>query len=66
MVIISKDRYICHNTYTMEENMEYRILVDSCTDLPKQLKEDTHFKVIPLSLMVDDKVFVDNDGFSFS
>lgn len=44
--------------------MEYRILVDSCTDLPKQLKEDTHFKVIPLSLMVDDKVFVDNDGFN--
>lgn len=43
--------------------MDYKIVVDSCTDLPKQLKEDSHFKVIPLSLMVDDKVFVDNDGF---
>jgi DegV family protein with EDD domain len=43
--------------------MDYRILVDSCTDLPKELKEDPHIKIIPLSLMIDDKVFVDNDGF---
>lgn len=43
--------------------MDYKIVVDSCTDLPKQLKEDSHFKIIPLTLMVDDKVFVDNDGF---
>ncbi|TAH72922.1 MAG: DegV family protein [Anaerolineaceae bacterium] len=44
--------------------MEYKILVDSCTDLPKELKEDSSFKVIPLSLMVDDKVFVDNGEFN--
>lgn len=44
--------------------MDYKILVDSCTDLPKQLKEDPHFKIIPLSLMVDDKVFVDNEHFN--
>ena len=44
--------------------MDYKILVDSCTDLPKQLKEDPHFTVIPLSLMVDDKVFVDNEQFN--
>lgn len=44
--------------------MEYKILVDSCTDLPVQLKEDSHLKVIPLSLMVDDKVFVDNSEFN--
>lgn len=43
--------------------MNYKILVDSCTDLPKQLKEDPHIKVIPLTLMVDDQVFVDNEHF---
>lgn len=42
----------------------YKILVDSCTDLPKQLKEDPHIKIIPLSLMVDDKMFIDNDDFN--
>lgn len=43
--------------------MGYKILVDSCTDLPAPLKEDSSFKIIPLSLMVDDKVFVDNGSF---
>ena len=40
--------------------MKYKILVDSGTELPVELKEDSRFKVIPLSLMVDDKMFVDN------
>ena len=44
--------------------MDYKIVVDSCTDLPKQLKEDKSFEIIPLTLMVDDKVFVDNDKFN--
>lgn len=44
--------------------MDYKIVVDSCTDLPTQLKEDTSFKIIPLSLMVDEKVFVDNSEFN--
>ena len=44
--------------------MDYKIVVDSCTDLPKQLKEDKSFEFIPLTLMVDDKVFVDNDKFN--
>lgn len=46
--------------------MKYRILVDSCTDLPEQLREDEHIKVIPLTLRVDDKVFVDNEDFNQS
>lgn len=44
--------------------MGYRILVDSCSDLTAQLKEDPSFKVVPLSLMIDDKIFVDNDKFN--
>ena len=44
--------------------MEYKILVDSCTDLTPELKEDTSIKIIPLSLMIDDKVIVDNAEFN--
>lgn len=44
--------------------MDYKILVDSCTDLPKQLREDPHINVIPLTLMVDDKEYVDNEEFN--
>ena len=43
--------------------MKYKILVDSCTDLPVEFRKDERFKIIPLSLMVDDKVFVDNGEF---
>lgn len=41
--------------------MKYKILVDSCTDLPIQLKTDSHFKIIPLTLIIDDKIIVDNE-----
>lgn len=43
--------------------MDYRILVDSCTDLPKQIKEDPHIRIIPLILTIDDRDFVDNETF---
>lgn len=46
--------------------MDYRILVDSCTDLPKKLKEDEHIKIIPLTLRIDDKIFVDNEDLNQS
>lgn len=44
--------------------MNYKVLVDSCTDLTPQLTEDSRLKVIPLSLMVDNKVFKDNAEFN--
>lgn len=43
--------------------MEYKIVVDSCTDLPKILKEDPAIKVVPLTLMVGDLVYMDNQEF---
>jgi len=43
--------------------MSYRIIGDSCTDLPKFLKEDPHFKLIPLTLIVDDVPIEDNETF---
>jgi DegV family protein with EDD domain len=44
--------------------MDYRILVDSCTDLPKQIKEDPHIRIIPLTLTIDDRDVVDNETFN--
>jgi DegV family protein with EDD domain len=43
--------------------MSYRIIGDSCTDLPKSLKEDPHFKLVPLTLIVDDVSIVDDETF---
>lgn len=43
--------------------MSYRIIGDSCTDLPKELREDPHFKLVPLTLIVDDTSIVDDDTF---
>ncbi len=43
--------------------MSYRIIGDSCTDLPKELREDPHFKLVPLTLIVDDASIVDDDTF---
>lgn len=43
--------------------MSYRIIGDSCTDLPKSLKADSHFKLVPLTLMVDDFCVVDDETF---
>lgn len=44
--------------------MSYRIIGDSCTDLPKELKEDPHFKLVPLTLIVDDVSIVDDKTFN--
>lgn len=43
--------------------MSYRIIGDSCTDLPKSLKEDPHFRLVPLTLIVDDVSIVDDETF---
>ncbi len=43
--------------------MSYKIIGDSCTDLPAQLKNDEHFKLVPLTLIVDDAEIIDNEKF---
>jgi DegV family protein with EDD domain len=43
--------------------MSYRIIGDSCTDLPKALREDSHFKLVPLTLIVDDFSIIDDATF---
>lgn len=44
--------------------MSYKIIGDSCTDLPHELKEDPHFKLVPLTLIVDDVSIVDDETFN--
>lgn len=40
--------------------MSFTILVDSCCDLPPELRSDPAFRVIPLTIRVGDKDFVDD------
>ena len=45
------------------KNMSYKIVVDSCGELPKELKKDGHFESVPLEIYVDDYHIVDDAGF---
>ena len=44
--------------------MSYRIIGDSCTDLPESLKKDPHFKLVPLTLIVGDVSIIDDETFN--
>lgn len=44
--------------------MTYKIIGDSCLDLTEELKKDPHFQMIPLTLMLEDKTFVDDETFN--
>lgn len=44
--------------------MAYKIIGDSCLDLTKELKRDTHFQLIPLTLQVDDVQVTDDENFN--
>ena len=43
--------------------MEYTIIGDSCTDLPDNLKEDPHIRLIPLSIHIEDHTIIDDETF---
>ena len=40
--------------------MSYKIIVDSCGELPERCKTDSNFESIPLSMQVDDCLIVDD------
>lgn len=46
-----------------EENMSYKIILDSCGELPEALKNDKRFERVPLRLEVGDYQILDDDGF---
>jgi len=43
--------------------MDYKIVVDSCCDLPKEIAKDDHFSFVPLTLMVDEFSIIDDETF---
>lgn len=43
--------------------MDYRIIGDSCTDLPENLKEDPHFMLVPLSIHIEEHTIIDDETF---
>ena len=43
--------------------MSYKIVVDSCCDLTEELKSDSHFQIIPLTLQVGETYITDDEHF---
>lgn len=43
--------------------MNYKIVVDSCGELPEKLKKDSRFENVPLTLMIDDYQVIDDETF---
>ncbi len=43
--------------------MSYRIVVDSCCDLPEEYRKDDRFRVIPLILQIDEYTIIDDETF---
>jgi len=44
--------------------MSYRILCDSCTDLPVELQQDEHIIKIALSIQIDEENIIDDETFN--
>ena len=44
--------------------MSYKIIGDSCTDLPIDLKDDSTIQLVPLSMQIEDEIIVDDSTFN--
>ena len=44
--------------------MTYKIIGDSCLDIAEEYRNDEHFQIIPLTLQVEEKQFVDDETFN--
>ena len=43
--------------------MSYKIVGDSCLDLTEEMRKDSRFQIVPLTLQVDDTMIVDDENF---
>ena len=43
--------------------MSYKIVVDSCCELPEKYKNDERFQIVPLELEVGDYRILDDENF---
>jgi len=46
-----------------EADVNYKIVVDSCCELPEEMRNDERFQVIPLELFVGDYHILDDENF---
>jgi len=46
-----------------EETMSYKIILDSCGEMPESYKNNTHFEHVPLTLDVDGYLIIDDETF---
>lgn len=44
--------------------MNYKIVVDSCCDLTGEMRADSHFQIIPLTLQVGETHIIDDENFN--
>lgn len=44
-------------------NYDYKIVVDSCCELPDEYLDDPRFEIVPLTLMVGEHTIIDDDTF---
>ncbi len=44
--------------------MSYKIILDSCGELPEKLKNDEHFEIVPLGLEVGEYQIMDDENFN--
>lgn len=43
--------------------MSYKIILDSCGELPEELKKDSHFEIVPLGLEIGEYQIMDDENF---
>jgi len=48
---------------SLEENMSYKIIVDSCGELTEEMKQSGKFETVPLSIELDDRHIIDDESF---
>lgn len=44
--------------------MTYRIIGDSCTDLPMELKKNENIRLVPLSIQIEEETIIDDESFN--
>ena len=54
------------NMYKYKEalRMSYRIVGDSCTDLPENLMKDSRIRLVPLSIQIESEIIIDDESFN--
>lgn len=43
--------------------MKYKIIGDSCLDITAEMRKDSRFQIVPLTLQVDDTILIDDETF---